>query len=364
MRRISIKPLEYNKIMPRVAIENLKLIEPDDLVCLIGKDLEAIRCALVESPYGEAVSRMSKDEIDSGALEEVLLQSYVETCEKLVKFSSGNIKNLLLAVLKKFEESNVKTMLRAVNAKMTVDEAMKHIIPVGKMDRDKCRTILLGSKSIEDVTNALINLDYGLIIKSVLTERKRIEDLWQLEVALDRATYKGILESVEKLKGVDKKIAKDVLGIEVDAINVKIILKFKALMASRELINDYLMPTALIDDEALEKTMKATNVKSAIECLLRAVGNTSKAYQNIFTQILKESDAPLSRLESILDNASLKMSLYMLKEYTRYYNIGFVLAFLNLKLVEVKNLRCIINGSERKIPHSQVRKLLTFPDEL
>jgi len=39
------------------------------------------------------------------------------------------------------------------------------------------------------------------------------------------------------------------------------------------------------------------------------------------------------------------------------------LAFLNLKWAEVKNLRCIVKGSERKIPAIQVQKLLTIPDD-
>ena len=173
-----------------------------------------------------------------------------------------------------------------------------------------------------------------------------------------------MLQAAEKLKGADKKIAKNVLGIEIDAINVKTILKCKALMVSRERIGDYLMPTALIDKETLEEAITAINVKSTIKCLLMAVETKSQVYGNFFNQILKEYDAPLSRLETLLDRASLEMSLAMLRKYMRYYNIGFVLAFLNVKWVEVRNLRCIINGSERKMPFSQVRKCLTLPTDL
>jgi len=358
-----MKPLKYKEIMPRVAIENLKLIEIDDLVGLINKDLESIRCFLRESPYRDEIL-IIKDEIDSVSLEEALLENYVKTCKKLIKFSVGDIRSLLLAVLKKFEVSNVKAMLRAVKAKMDVDEAMKYIIPVGALDKNRCRAILTGSESIEDVINSLLDLEYGLIMKDVLNEHERIEDLLPLEVALDKARYQGIWKSVEKLKGLDKIIAKGVLGIEMDAINVKIVLRYKAMGVSQDQIKDYLMPASLIDEEALEEATEATDVKSAIEFLLRVAENAKNPfYQNIFTQMLKECDAPLSRLEAILDKASLKMSLYMLKEHTRYYNIGFILAFLNLKWMEIKNLRCIIKGAERKSPPSQVRKLLVLPSE-
>src|SRR4030066_1228258 len=140
-----MKPLKYNEIMPKVAIENLKLIEVDDLISLIGKDLEAIRCALMDSPYQEELLTISKEKIDSDVLEEVLLQNYVEICKKLVKFSLGDIRKLLLAVLKKFEVSNIKTMLRAIKAQMNVDEALKNIIPLGKLNKERCRAILTDS---------------------------------------------------------------------------------------------------------------------------------------------------------------------------------------------------------------------------
>ena len=178
--------------MPRVAIENLKLIEVDDLISLIGKDLESIRRALEDSPYREYISAISLDENDSVSLEAVLLQNYAETYKKLAKFSSGSIRNLILAVLKKFEVSNMKAMLRVTKAKISVDEAMRHIVPVGALDMNRCRAILAESKSIDDVINSLADLEYGLIMKGIVNKRERIEDLMQLEVALDKAVYREI----------------------------------------------------------------------------------------------------------------------------------------------------------------------------
>jgi vacuolar-type H+-ATPase subunit C/Vma6 len=349
--------------MPRVAIENLNLIEIDDLINLIGKDLEAIRCALADSPYGEQISAVSQDTITYSFLEAALIQNYVETIQKLVKFSSGNIKKLLVAFSKKLEVSNVKTMLRASKAQIDVDEALKNIVPVGTLDVNRCRAILEAAKNVKDVIAALPDFEYGKILKHAVEEHRDITDLTLLEVALDKAVYREILETANKLTGLDQKIAQEVIGIELDAVNVKIILKGKELAVSPEIIKDYLMPPAFFNEETLEEAIKAADVKSMMESLLKIVEFAHPVYKKIFTQILKESNAPLSRLEAILDKAPLEMSLSMLKEHSRYYNLGFILAFLNLKWAEVKNLRCIVKGSERKSPPSQVRKLLTIPDE-
>lgn len=348
--------------MPRVAIENLKLIGIDDLIKLIGKDLEGIRYAMANSSYSKQLSAVSSDILDSRFLEAALLQNYAVTIQKLIEFSSGNIKKLLIALSKKVEVANIKTMLRAAKAHIDVSEALKSIVSMDGLDMDRCHAILIDAKSVEDVIVALSDFEYGKVLKPVVEQEGKI-DLPLLEVALDKVVYREILRNIEKLAGIDRKIAKAVLGIELDAINVKTILKGKELAVNPEVIKKYLMPPAFFTEDVLEEGIKTTDVKSMIEGLSLIVESAHLVYKKIFTQLLKESDTPLPILEAILDKAPLEMSLYQLREHSRYYNIGFILAFLNLKWAEMKNLRCIAKGSERKIPSSQVQKLLTVPDE-
>jgi len=348
--------------MPRVAIENLKLIEIDDLINLIGKDLEGIRYAMADSSYSKQLSAVSSNVLDYRFLEAALLQNYAETIQKLIEFSSGNIKKLLVALSKKVEVANIKTMLRAAKAQIDVSEALKSIVPMGGLNVDRCRAILAEAKSVENVIVALSDFEYGKVLKPVVEQEGKI-DLTLLEVALDKAIYREIFGNIEKLTGIDRKIAKAVLGIELDAVNVRTILKGKELAVNPEVIKKYLMPPAFFTEDALEEAIEAADVKSIIEGLSLIVESAHLVYKKIFTQLLKEGDAPLPLLEAILDKAPLEMSLYQLREHSRYYNIGFILSFVNLKWAEVKNLRCIVKGSERKIQSSQVQKLLMIPDD-
>ncbi len=348
--------------MPRVAIENLKLIEIDDLITLIGKDLEGIQRSLADSPYSKQIPVVSSNFLDYRFLEAALLRNYAETIQKLIGFSSGNIKKLLVALSKKVEVANIKTILRAAKAQIDASEALKNIVPMGGLDMERCRAILAEAKNVEDAIAALSNFEYGKVLKPVVEQEGKI-DLPLLEVALDKAVYREILENIEKLTGIDKKIVKAVLGIELDAVNVKTILKGRELAINPAFIKEYLMPPAFFTEDVLEEAIQAADVKSMMERLSLIVESAHLVYKKIFTQLLKESDAPLSLLEAILDKAPLEMSLYQLREHSRYYNIGFVLAFLYLKWAEVKNLRCIVTGSERKIPSTQVQKLLVIPDD-
>ena len=50
-----MKPDQYNTIMPRVAIENLKLIDLGELCSFIGKNLEDVFRFLLNSAYREEI---------------------------------------------------------------------------------------------------------------------------------------------------------------------------------------------------------------------------------------------------------------------------------------------------------------------
>jgi len=48
----------------------------------------------------------------------------------------------------------------------------------------------------------------------------------------------------------------------------------------------------------------------------------------------------------------------MQKKYLKYYNLSYILVLLNLKWIEINNLRRLIVGSKRKIDPSNIESLL------
>jgi len=357
-----MKPDKYSTIMPQVASENLKLIEVDELIGLIGISLEEIFNFLIDSSYGEEIVSNCGDIVKPSLIEDALLQNYAKTFNKLLKYSSEYIENLLVSVLHKFDALNLKTILRMVQAGMKSEEIIPHIIPLGTYNRKKCQKILSDVNSINDVVDRLQNKDFGFNLKEILETQKIIGDLSSLEAALDKEVFKGILKEIKHLNGLDKKIATDILGIEIDSFNVKIILKYKALNINHKNIKENLIPTALIDEKILESAIKEPDIKSVLQFLLSSVETKHQVYQNIFTKLVKESDSSISHLIYILEKAPLEMSYFQLKKNLRYYNIGYILAFLNAKWAEIKNLICIINAKARNIGADQTRELLILPE--
>jgi vacuolar-type H+-ATPase subunit C/Vma6 len=357
-----MKPSQYGTIMPIIALESLKLIDIDEIVSLIGNDLNEIYRFLSNTAYKEEVVRSCGDQVEPALLEDALYQNYAKTFNKLLKYSSKYIKNLLLSILHKIDASNLKTMLRMVQAGIKVEEILKHIIPLGTYNKNKCLEVLSNVNSISNIIESIREEDFGFILKKKFIDQNISGNLITLEAVLEKEVYKEILNAIKNLNRTDKKIAHNILGIEIDVLNVKIIIKNKTMTDYFEPIKRILIPPALIDKKTLESAIKEPDLKSVFKIILKSVKNKHPVYQSIFSKLVDKFESPLSQLEFILEKAPIEMSYFELKKNLRYYNIGYILAFLNMKWVEIKNLICIINAMVRNVDGDQTFNLLILPE--
>lgn len=356
---------KYKRVMPEVIVAKLRLIEPNDIVELAGRRPRDVHSMLAKTSYQAEVSEISAKQLSSISLESALLKNFVRACEEIMEHSPKSVSFLLSTILMKFEANNVKAILRAKEAELSVDEAMKYIVPVGRLDEVRCRKILENSKSVSDVVELLSELEYRSVLKEALRGHEETRFLLPLAVALDKYVYGKIWRAAGKLRGLDKKIARTVIGIEIDALNIKVILRCRAMGISEDQIRRYIIPVSeVFGEKELEDAIRAADIKSSVESLLATAKLAmARDYRYVLTDLLREYEASqsLSQLEMVLDRGLLKTSLRMLKRYTLFFNIGLILAFLNLKWFEVKNLRAIIRGVEDKIPPDKIRKLLVLP---
>lgn len=358
---------KYKRVMPEVIVAKLRLLEPRDILdfLLAGRTLQSICSTLTETPYQEEISEIPAKQLNSISMENAFLRNFIRTCKEIMGHSPKNVRSLLSAVLMKFEANNVKSILRTKRAKISVDEAMRYITPVGRLDEARCRKILESSESVNDVVELMSDMEYGSVLKEALGDYKETRVLLPFEVVLDKYVYGKIWRAAGKLRGLDKKIARTVLGVEIDSINVRVILRYKAMGISEDQIRHHLIPVSeVFSEQELEKAITAIDINSSLESFLAAAKLAlARDYQYILTDLLKEYETShsLSGLEIVLERGLLKTSLRMLKRYTPYFNIGLILAFLNLKWIEVRNLRAIVKGVEAKISPAKIKKLLVLP---
>jgi V/A-type H+-transporting ATPase subunit C len=349
--------------MPKLVVNKLKLMEPSQLTGLVGMSLHHISSVLEDTHYKSEISEVKIKDLNSISLEDALLKNFIKTLEELKKISTKDIRILLSALLTKFEVNCVKTLLRAKEAELSSKEAMNYILPVGILNEMKCRNILETSENISDVITALSDLEYGLVLKKAFTGYLKENAFYLLEVALDRHVYNKIWKASRKFWGLDRKIVKTIIGLEIDSINIKTILRCKTNGIDENQIKKYLIPASeVVTEKELHKAMRCSDMRSSIESLVESAKRAkAKDHSIIFKEFQELQIISLTAIEIILDRGLVEANIRMMKRYTPYFNIGLLLAFLYLKWFEIKNLRAIIIGAESGIAPDRVNELLIIP---
>ena len=354
---------KYKRITPEVIVAKLRLIDPEDMTSLAGRSLRDVYSMLENTLYRAEIIDIPPRQLSSVSMEKAFLKNFVRTLKKIMDHSPKDISFLLSKILMKFEADNVKALIRAKVSKLGVDEAMRYITPVGRLEEVRCRKILESSKSVSDIIDLLSDMEYGQILKKAQLEYEKTKVFLLFGAALDKYVYSKLWRAIGKLGGLDKKIARTIIGLEIDSANIKTILRCRAMKINEDQIRRYLIPVSeVFDEKELDKIIWERDIHIFVDSLVRLARDAmARDHQYIFTEIQKSQTTSLTRLEMMLNRGLVKTSLRMIKRHTSYFNIGLILAFLNLKWFEVRNLRAIIRGAEAGIPPDRVKKLLILP---
>jgi len=354
---------KYKHLMPKLTVSKLKLLKPNQVLGLVGMSLHHISSFLENStPYRTAISEIKTQGLSAISLEDALLKSLIKTFEDLLEIAPKDVRLLLSALLAKFEANSVKTLLRAKEAKLSVEEAMKYILPLGTFSEERCRYILETSENITDVVDVISDLEYGLVLEKTIAAYQKEKDFYLLEIALDRHVYQKIWRAAGRFWGLDKKIVRTIIGLETDSLNIKAILHCKAIGIDTNQIIQYLIPESdVLCEKELQDAIKCPDIQTTIDSMVESAKKARARDHRIIFKELQLNAASLTAVETILDRGLLETNLRIMKRYTPYFNIGLLLAFLNLKWIEIKNLRAIVHGTESGIAPDRVRKLLIFP---
>ena len=339
---------KYVSIMPRIALEMKKLLDPEELLSLVGKDLKEIYDFLLDTTYGDSIDfSLNEYKEERLLLEDSIMQEYARSFERLIVNSSNYLKKLLLSITHKFDAINFKVILKMIHNQIEIDEILKNLIPIGNYNQVNSRNILKNIHTLQDLFDSLKPNDFGYFLKSRFNSEITLKDIVEIEILLDKAVYEGILQEIQKLNSLDQNITKHIIGIEIDAYNVIMICKGKDQHIPEEKIKSYYIPGGNFNKDILYSAIKLPNRQSILSWILNSVEKKNYIYQKVFTEVEKGSFLSLSHIEYLLEKAALEMSQFELKNHAKYYNIGYILSFLYLKWAEIKNLRCIINATVR-----------------
>ncbi|BAW31689.1 MAG TPA: ATP synthase A1 subunit C [Methanothermobacter sp.] len=292
--------------------------------------------------------------IDEYPIEKALESQLAEIYQLITEIAPKRIKGVFEAQSKKWDIKNIKSLLTAKDTGLSPEETMNLIIPFGEL-KDKIKN-LTDLETVEDIVTALEDTEYGPILESALPDYEKTRMLLPFEAALDKyymETLLGILEEISIPKE-DIEILRTYFGTQVDAANIKIILRAKADNLKYEDIKPYIIPEGYqLPEWKLQDLIEAEDIKGIISEL------EGTDYGPVLADALPEYEKTrsLATFEKALEkHINETARTFALK---RPLGVGPMITFLSRKEAEIKNLK-VIARSKREVglPETLIKEML------
>jgi len=292
--------------------------------------------------------------IDEYPIEKALESQLAEIYQLITEIAPKRIKRVFEAQSKKWDIRNIKSLLTAKDTGLSPEETMDLIIPFGEL-KGKLKK-LTDLKTVEDIVTALEDTEYGPMLEEALPNYQKTRLLLPFEAALDKyymETLLGILEEISIPKE-DAEILRTYYGTQVDAANIKIILRAKADNLKYDDIKPYIIPEGYqLPEWKLQDLIEAEDIKGIINEL------EGTDYGPVLTEALPEYEKTRSlatfekALEKYINETARTFAL------KRPLGVGPMITFLSRKEAEIKNLK-VIARSKREIglPEALIKEML------
>lgn len=342
-----ISSIKYSYVNARVKSRAGELLEEKDLIQLMeSESLGEVLSLLADTPYADELSKLP----ESPTVEEVetaLYSSFVDDFITLTNSAKEESKDFLMELLRKFEVEDLKAILRMKHARVTEEISL---FPSEKVFRRGLRKLLEAS-DVSELVALLEGTMYKDILERELPEYEKEGRILSLEIALDNDLYDALRRKMDALSFADEHVVQRLIGILHGSTNIMTTLRCKLGGIDAEEFRKYLLPYGYGIE--IKDLLVAEDVKSAILSL------PSEPYGRILSEALPkfEDTGSLVPLE-------LALRKVLLEESKRYlagdpFNIGTIMSFLNLKEIEMKNLRTIV-ASRGELTAEKVRELVVL----
>ncbi len=327
------------------ALRSFMLTPANYDMLLRAKNLPMMIQTLLSMPAYSQYTRELMQAKTPAEVEKILTRDYYDKASGVSTWvSERRGKQLLKTLSTRLDIENLKLLLRAVFTGMKKEEVSLLVLPSAYYPLDTVAKLLEGG-SISDI----IASAWSPRLRSLLLDAKTMSEDFKspvpLELAADSYFIDLLWRQAQQLPMVDKQTVRHVLGAEVDVKSMLACLRAKTFGAGPEEI-DSLIPNVryrLADD--LERAARAATIGEALRILAEG------AYSSILRGVQS------------LSEAERRLTLYMIdvneQVFTQYpFQLAVVIAFLNLKYHEIRNLKSIVIGKYYGLPISSIKSVL------
>ncbi|MTI53335.1 V-type ATPase subunit [Geosporobacter ferrireducens] len=234
---------QFAAVNTKIKAMERRFLQKDDYLSLLRKkSVREIAVYLKEkTDYAVVLENVQIENIHRDELEQLLKKYILHQYEKLIHFFIDDYRKFSKLTLMRYEIEDLKLYLRAI-ARGDEPHNLQHLIHYAGRYTNLPHDKLSQSKSMEAFVSHLQGTIYYLSLLPLLQEDED-KRLFHMEMNLDILYFRLLQEQNKKLDKEDRKLQEEILGINVDLLNLQWIyrgIKFYQLLPE-ELIN-YMLP--------------------------------------------------------------------------------------------------------------------------
>jgi V/A-type H+/Na+-transporting ATPase subunit C len=345
--RLGFYPYTYVRVMTMKS----KLYKKGDYDKILKMGFAEIAKFMQESEYKKVITEVSQQNPESGfdMLELALQKSLEHTLTKLRKISPEELQVLINAYLTRYDYENVKTIIRGKFAGIPKEEIQKLLISIGLLSKEQLKKYV-EMDTIEKVlqTIPLLKKQKGKV-QEALKHLKEKGSLLLIENVLDHTYFESMVAFTTRIP-LEGKLFRDFLEYEIDVLNIKTILRLKALKLPGAKIKEHIFFSGKIFNRGQLHKFMQMDVETIIKELKKS--RLKKAFSE------KEQKEDMSGVELALDRFVLKTATTLLHQHP--LSVDTIIGYLFAKDIEVKNLRTIIKAKQLDVPTEFIEKQLVI----
>ena len=316
----------------------------------ISEMVEANNVEEVEN-YLKAVPEYA-EVLDDYSLDKALDIQRADTYDFIARLAPKEVKDPFAIMSKKTDINNIKSLITAKEVGLSPEETKELLIPRGSLYKDL--SSLVDADNVTDIITSLDGTEYATVLEDALPEYEEKQMTLPLESALDKYYLGKLLHSSDVPSDENRQILYSYIGTQVDADNLKLILRAKEDGLSYDDISRYILDDGYqLREWKLKDLMDSPDVTNVIS------GLEGTKYAEALTDVVPQYNetGSVAVFERALDVYVTEHAKSLSSK--KPLGIGPIIGYLSQKEAEIKNLKIIARAKrEADFPNSKIMEML------
>lgn len=338
----------YAYTVARVKAKKSQLFKDDAYSKMLMMSLPEISRFISESGYSKEITELAGKFEGIDLIEHATYKNMAGYLREILKASTGELHDMLAAVLQKWDIWNLKVIVRGKSFGIDADSIREDLVPAGELTQQALEK-LIAFETAGEVIEAYCKMTNTVIPPEILSAYKTDGNLTDIEDFLDKDYYRRLIESIDP-SSKPTKLFQDYIRNEIDVVNLETILKLKMDGVYGEEAMRFIIPGGKEVDRKL-----ATQLANAAT-VEEALGELSRLS---FYEDIKDALEDTSSLKNLVSGLK-RVHISQAKTFSHLHPLSIIpiIDFMIHKEIEVNNIRTVARGIDSGLDREVIKSLL------